>query len=100
VAGKPDRAVTVVARKKRKRSKQEVPDLGSATFECPQCGHPFEVPWLQIFDLQEMTHGFVGFELQNDYIACPKCGANANRESLCPYGEALEDDEDDEDLPF
>lgn len=80
--------------KRHKKSKREVPDLGSADFDCPQCGHRFEVPWLEIFELQEMTHGFVGFELQNEYIACPKCSAHANRDSLFAYEEAPGDEAD------
>lgn len=86
-----------MAARKRKRPKHEVPDLGSAEFECPKCGHCFEVPWLEIFELQEMTHGFVGFEIQNEYIACRKCGANANRESMFTYEE---EPGDGDDYPF
>lgn len=83
-----------MAGKKRKRREPKVPDLGSADFECPSCRHSFSMPWLEIFELQEMTHGFVGFELQNEYVACPKCGANSNRESQSAYGETPQDEDD------
>lgn len=69
-----------MAGKKRRGRRPDVPDLGNREFCCPRCSHRFEVPWVEIFELQEMTHGFVGFETQNEYISCPKCGANANPE--------------------
>jgi C4-type Zn-finger protein len=36
-----------------------------------------------------MTHGYVGFSQQEEYIACPVCGEKAN-----------ESEEYDEELPF
>lgn len=48
-------------RYKRRTRTNDGFDLGSAEFDCRSCGHNFAVPWSVIFDLQEMTHGFVGF---------------------------------------
>lgn len=78
---------------RRRKKAGDVPDLGTAAFRCPDCGTEFEVPWLDIFDLQETTHGFVGFYISEEYIACPECGENANvdhvgdeaPEPFCPF---------------
>jgi len=72
--------------KKRKNKKKKSPadkefDFGICEFKCINCNHQFEVPWKEIFELQEMTHGFVSYDyINNDYIACPKCYENANED--------------------
>lgn len=68
---------------KNKKKKSHVDtefDFGVREFTCIKCGHEFEVSWREIFELQEMTHGFVGEFLNNEYIACPECSENANDE--------------------
>jgi len=30
--------------------------------------------WETIWDMQEMTHGYVGYHLYDTYICCPDCG--------------------------
>lgn len=30
--------------------------------------------WETIFAIQECTHGYVGFDVSQDYLACPRCG--------------------------
>jgi transcription elongation factor Elf1 len=70
-------------KRKNKKKKSHVDnqfDFGVREFTCIKCGHEFEVSWREIFELQEMTHGFVGEFLNNEYIACPKCYENANDE--------------------
>lgn len=56
-------------------------DFGCRECYCPDCDHPFSVSWQMIFDLQECTHGYVGYEyFHEEFIACPQCGKNTNRE--------------------
>ena len=67
--------------KKNKFSADKEFDFGICEFKCINCNHQFEVPLKEIFELQEITHGFVSYDyMNNDYIACPKCYANANEE--------------------
>ncbi len=65
-------------RKKKKKQSME-DEFGYATFFCVDCNIEFDVSWYEIFELQEMTHGYVSFNLWDEYIACPKCGENANK---------------------
>ena len=67
-------------KKTKKTQHNSNEDFGSREFYCANCNVTFEVNWIDIFSLQEITHGYVGFEIQNEYIACPKCGRNANDE--------------------
>lgn len=65
---------------RRKKKKQSMEDeFGYATFFCDDCKIEFDVSWIEIFELQEMTHGYVSYNLFDEYIACPKCGENANK---------------------
>lgn len=49
-------------------------DLGTKECRCAHCGHTFERAWSDIFDMQEMTHGFVGYEHDEyDDVWCPQC---------------------------
>lgn len=43
-------------------------------FYCPKCDYKFEVDWETIWDIQECTHGYVGFHLNDTFISCDKCG--------------------------
>ncbi|MFY0545658.1 hypothetical protein [Brevibacillus sp. H7] len=68
-------------RMKKKKQKQILEEFGSMKSYCPNCDHTFSVPWQIIFDLQECTHGYVGYEyFHEEFIACPRCGKNANRQ--------------------
>jgi len=60
-------------------------NFGICEFKCINCKHEFEVSWTDIFEIQEMTHGFVSYDyMDNDYIACPKCYENAiSSERFC-----------------
>lgn len=69
-------------KKKRRKIKRRNEDLGTCAFHCKQCDIEFEVDWMDIFSLQEGTHGFVGFDLYEEYIPCPKCGENANEQKV------------------
>lgn len=60
-------------RPKRKRA-EAGEDLGSLILCCAQCRLPFELAWETIFAIQESTHGYVGFDVSQDYLACPRCG--------------------------
>jgi DNA-directed RNA polymerase subunit RPC12/RpoP len=68
------------SKNKKSPTNKEI-DFGICEFKCINCNHQFEVPWKEIFELQEITHGFVSYDyMNNDYIACPKCYANATKE--------------------
>ena len=64
---------------KKKNSVEQ--ELGSCSFYCDKCEKEFEVNWLDIFELQEMTHGYSGYHLNDVYISCLKCGEIANSDS-------------------
>ncbi len=66
----------------RKHNDKRNEDLGACLFYCEHCRFEFEVEWIDIFAQQEATHGFVGFHLHEEYIACPKCGENTNKEKV------------------
>jgi hypothetical protein len=49
-----------------------------------------------------VTHGYVGYDLHEDYIACPKCGENTN-DTKVEVDEILilnPDFDPDKDIPF
>jgi len=89
--------------KKRKDKKKKFPadkefDFGMCEFKCINCNHQFEVPWKEIFELQEMTHGFVSYDyMNNDYITCPKCYENANEEYCDNWSQHFDSEEKTED---
>ncbi|UCZ52734.1 hypothetical protein LGQ02_18415 [Bacillus shivajii] len=76
-------------KKKQRKAKKDVhtEDFGSCTFYCKTCEKEFDVEWQTIFDIQECTHGYVGFHTNDVYISCPDCGEIAS-----------DDDYDDIDL--
>ena len=67
-------------RKARKPTRAELErekmekEWGNAVFVCESCGHSEEVPWAVIWDIQEMTHGYVGIWEDPPY-PCTRCGA-------------------------
>lgn len=64
--------------KKKKKKIDYEKEFGYRSFYCKPCDVEFEVSWTDIFELQEMTHGYVGYENNDVYIACPKCGEIVN----------------------
>ncbi|OAS85343.1 hypothetical protein [Metabacillus litoralis] len=68
-------------KKKNGRKQNKVVDFGTCSFHCKLCAINFEVSWQDIFSIQDATHGFLGLQLQDEYISCPKCGGNANEDS-------------------
>ena len=84
---------------KKKNSTVEK-ELGSCSFYCKNCDIEFEIDWSDIFELQEMTHGYVGYDLNNLYISCPKCGEYINEENNKKDIELNPDYIPDKDLPF
>ena len=61
--------------KKKKKSKQkQKEEFGSAEFYCSKCEYRFEVDWETIWSIQECTHGYVGYHLNDTFISCEKCG--------------------------
>jgi hypothetical protein len=72
---------SAMTRKKAKRKQVEL-DLGSKELRCAHCGHQFEVAWRDIFDLQEITHGPVGYEFDDFEHPCPRCGEGTSDEEV------------------
>ncbi|EKN65944.1 hypothetical protein BABA_18147 [Neobacillus bataviensis LMG 21833] len=64
-----------MGKKKRNKSKlKQKEDFGSAEFYCAKCDYTFEIDWETIWDIQECTHGYVGYHLNDTFICCEKCG--------------------------
>lgn len=88
-------------KKKKKTKKKQQEDFGSVEFHCTHCGHSFEVDWETIWDIQEFTHGYVGYHLNDTFISCDKCGEIVNDEEKVDKGKNLPKPvTDDDDLPF
>jgi hypothetical protein len=86
-------------RKRKKKNKVQKVDYGTAEFYCRHCDYRFEIDWETIWDIQECTHGYVGYHLNDTFISCPKC------EEVCVYEEISEfkskvNSISDGDLPF
>jgi predicted nucleic-acid-binding Zn-ribbon protein len=62
-----------LAKKKKKSKQTKKEDYGSMEFYCKKCDYTFEVEWELIWEIQELTHGYVGYHLYDTYISCPKC---------------------------
>ncbi|MDR7002624.1 hypothetical protein [Neobacillus niacini] len=80
-----------------KRKQKE--DFGSVEIHCSKCNHRFEIPWETIWDIQEITHGYVGYHLYGTYTSCEKCG------EICTGEENVEEKKSigpitDDNLPF
>jgi 5-methylcytosine-specific restriction endonuclease McrA len=61
-------------RKKKKDTSNVIEDFGTCELYCKDCDYTFEIEWETIFSIQECTHGYVGFDLNDVFIDCPKCG--------------------------
>ncbi|CAH2716685.1 hypothetical protein BACCIP111895_03873 [Neobacillus rhizosphaerae] len=86
--------------KKKKKSKRiQKEDFGSAEFYCAKCDYTFEVDWETIWDIQECTHGYVGFHLNDTYISCEKCDELIDSEETVEVKKSAQFITDDE-LPF
>ncbi|MBI0580894.1 hypothetical protein IEC97_26555 [Neobacillus cucumis] len=88
-----------MTKKKEKPKHKQKEDFGSVKIHCSKCNYRFEVPWETIWDIQELTHGYVGFHLNSTYISCEKCG------EICTEEESTEEKNpmgpiSDDDLPF
>ncbi|WEG11160.1 hypothetical protein PU629_13380 [Pullulanibacillus sp. KACC 23026] len=59
--------------KKLKKTAEEKEDFDTCSFYCKTCDHKFELEWEIIFEIQECTHGYVGYHLNDVFINCPKC---------------------------
>jgi len=68
--------------KRKKQPKSEIVDLGSASFVCSSCDREYEMEWSTVFDIQECTHGYVGFDTNQDYISCPYCGGQQKKDDF------------------
>ncbi|MCM3761095.1 hypothetical protein M3212_09905 [Alkalihalobacillus oceani] len=60
-------------RKNKKRINEETDNFGTCVLYCKDCNYEFELEWDLIFAIQESTHGYVGFHLEDVMIDCPKC---------------------------
>jgi predicted RNA-binding Zn-ribbon protein involved in translation (DUF1610 family) len=58
--------------KKCKKTIKE--DYGTTRFFCEPCQHHYEVDWEMIWNIQESTHGYIGYDNSDVYMNCPKCG--------------------------
>lgn len=83
---------------KKKKSKHIAKeDFRSVEVHCLKCNYTLEVDWETIWDIQECTHGYVGYHLNDTFISCEKCGEliNENEEPV-PRIQQITDN----DLPF
>lgn len=66
-----------MGKKKRKLKKKNHEatneDFGTCVLYCKACDYEFEEDWETIFAIQEGTHGYVGFHLNDVFMTCPKC---------------------------
>jgi Fe2+ or Zn2+ uptake regulation protein len=85
--------------KKKKKKKVQKVDYGSAEFYCRHCDYTFEIDWETIWDIQECTHGYVGYHLNDTFISCPKCDEICGDEEI-PAEKRQVTDILDDDLPF
>lgn len=65
-----------------KKKKVKKVEYGHAELYCKHCKYTFEMPWEIIWDIQECTHGYVGYHLDDTYISCPKCGEICDNDQL------------------
>ncbi len=60
-------------RKNQHLTKRKNEDFGTYDFYCQPCDYHFEMDWEDIWAIQEVTHGYVGFHTNDTFISCPKC---------------------------
>lgn len=70
-----------MGKKKKKVKKSNKIDYGSVEFHCPKCNYHFKIAWETIWSIQECTHGYVGYHLQDTFISCDKCGSIVSEET-------------------
>lgn len=93
-------------RKKKNKATKEIVDFGRCELYCKACDYKFEIDWETIFEIQEMTHGYVGYHLNDVFINCPKCDEIISEDSNDdPLLETNNEKQskisiDDDDLPF
>lgn len=85
--------------KKKKKKKVQIVDYGTAEFYCRHCNYNFKIDWETIWDIQEHTHGYVGYHLNNTFISCPKCDEVCVDEEIAEV-ESKVNFISDGDLPF
>jgi hypothetical protein len=90
--------VKEIEKKRRKKSTKE--ELGYASFYCEGCEKEFDVSWYDIFSMQEGTHGYVSYFIEQEYIGCPKCGENVNETNHEGNPKQPSDCIPDDKLPF
>ncbi|KON86306.1 hypothetical protein AF332_05365 [Sporosarcina globispora] len=59
-----------MGKRRLKKNKKQQKNFGTCEFHCK---HTFEIDWETICDIQELTHGYVGFHNTDTFISCPKC---------------------------
>jgi len=68
--------------KKQKKKKSKKINYGTAEFYCRHCDYRFEMDWEAIWEIQECTHGSVGYHLYDTFIGCPKCNEVCRDEEI------------------
>jgi formylmethanofuran dehydrogenase subunit E len=68
-------------KKRKNKTTKESEHLGACVLYCKKCDYEFEMDWVTIFDIQEVTHGYVDMHLNDLYISCPKCDEIISEES-------------------
>jgi hypothetical protein len=82
-----------------KKKKVQKVEYGTAEFYCRHCDYKFEIDWETIWDIQECTHGYVGYHLNDTFISCPKCDEICVDEEI-PEVKSKVNSISDNDLPF
>ncbi|MCT2537167.1 hypothetical protein NC661_05650 [Aquibacillus koreensis] len=92
---------------KNKKSEATKEDFGNCVLFCKACNYEFEIEWETIFAIQEVTHGYVGFHLNDVFINCPKCDEivsdSSDKDYLLPDTKQTKQHSksiDDYELPF
>lgn len=86
-------------KKKKNHKQKQREDFGSVEFHCKKCDYKFKVDWETIWAIQECTHGYVGYHLNDTFISCEKCGEICTDEDDIEVKSTVRSREDDE-LPF
>jgi Fe2+ or Zn2+ uptake regulation protein len=89
-------------KKNKNKKKVEKEDYGSVEFYCKHCDYTFEIDWETIWDIQECTHGYVGYHLNDTFISCPKCDkiCGDEEDEVIPKVKRAVHILSDDDLPF
>ncbi len=88
----------------KKRIVKETEDFGTCVLHCKDCDYKFEMEWETIFAIQECTHGYVGYHLNDVFIDCPKCheiiSDNFEDEHILPNESKTKPKKTLDELPF